>query len=83
MKQVFLANLTVLVVDDDASIRMMIGTMLRRLAIKPIDAENGAQAVQLFHGGVAMGGVEQIVRQHTQERMDQLNKQVDELEKQL
>jgi DNA-binding response OmpR family regulator len=54
MKQVSLANLTVLVVDDDASIRMMISTMLRRLAIKPIDAENGAQAVQLFRAAPAI-----------------------------
>jgi two-component system chemotaxis response regulator CheY len=54
MKQVSLANLTVLVVDDDASIRLMISTMLRRLAIKPIDAENGAQAVQLFRAAPAI-----------------------------
>jgi two-component system chemotaxis response regulator CheY len=54
MKQVSLANLTVLVVDDDAAIRMLIGTMLRRLAIKPIDAANGAQAVQLFRTAPAL-----------------------------
>jgi two-component system chemotaxis response regulator CheY len=54
MKQVSLANLTVLVVDDDAAIRMLISTMLRRLAIKPVDAENGAQAVQLFRTAPAL-----------------------------
>jgi CheY-like chemotaxis protein len=54
MKQVSLANLTVLVVDDDPAVRRLIGTMLRRLAIKPIDAENGAQAVQLFRAAPAL-----------------------------
>jgi two-component system chemotaxis response regulator CheY len=54
MKLVSLANLTVLVVDDDAAIRQMVGTMLRRLAIKPVDAENGAQAVQLFRAAPAL-----------------------------
>src|SRR5882757_2583715 len=54
MKPVSLANLTVLVVDDDAAIREMVGTMLRRLAIKPVEAENGAQAVQLFRAAPAL-----------------------------
>jgi CheY-like chemotaxis protein len=48
------AELTVLVVDDDATVRGLIRTMLRRMQVAAIvDAENGEQGLQLFRAAPA------------------------------
>jgi two-component system, chemotaxis family, chemotaxis protein CheY len=42
------AGFTILVVDDDPSVRGLLASLVQRLMSTPIIAENGAQALQLF-----------------------------------
>jgi DNA-binding response OmpR family regulator len=46
-------GLTILVVDDDQSMRSLITVMLRRLGSTPVEAEDGRQAIQLFRAAPA------------------------------